>query len=278
MDLLKVSISKDARIAREVLWERIADDKRALNTRLCDHVPDVRNTNDSIRAALTYHCRSWKQQESAGAECRVVSKASDGAKGLNLRIRIERLPDDAEQEIASVVGGANGKPVTITMTPEGRRAFPELWRLVDVQALTEFGETHLFESDLRRLCKSALESACMPLWPGLSLVLTADGHEMVNALQTILEALDTGTVTLRSLSLDNTPANREALARELGEGMRTQLAKLHECTQYTAPNTGAIRAEYAALEAKIVLIEEVLGIELGCLDAQVALEMALETV
>src|SRR5712691_11713440 len=126
MDLLKVSISKDALVEREELYKRIATNPEAVQQGISDHFPPVRNHTDAIRAALTYHCRQWKRAETSGAECRMVRKASNGAKGLNLRIRVERLPDDAEQEIASVIAGANGKPVVITMTPEGKQHFPEL--------------------------------------------------------------------------------------------------------------------------------------------------------
>ena len=82
-------------------------------------------------------------------------------------------------------------------------------------------------------------------------------------------------MTLTPLSLDNTPVNRLALGRELSEGFAVELGKLLERTTFVAPSWEKISAEYTRVAESITAVEEALGIELTCLEEQVAVEMAL---
>ena len=134
---------------------------------------------------------------------------------------------------------------------------------------------HYFESDLRKLAQGLLEASCMPLWPGVLLALTPEASQAVDALQHLLGALEAGQGAVSLLSLDHTPANRQALAQELAQGFGEALGKLQEQLGYDAPMVEKIQAKYDALAAKIALAESVLGVEIDCLDAQADVELAL---
>jgi hypothetical protein len=280
MDLLKISITKDARIDQSTLIARLhaADipvrDIEAL-------LPMKRSDADNTRLAVSYTMRQYQKFQSEGQECRALAIPTKGGKGLDLRIHVQsRSSSDVaftQTAICSINDGGAKAPIVCSVTQEAYRRFPDLAKALESpKRLLEFGEQYFFESDLRRLCEGLFEGDCVSLWPGLRLVLTAEARATVAALQRLLRALDAGTVNLAMLSLDNTPANREALARELGEGFSEQLEKLTERCGYTPPNVAAICKEYAALQEKLTLAEGVLGVEIPCFEAQAQLELALD--
>lgn len=278
MDLLRLTISKDALIDRQALYQDVL--APWTHDEFVAALPSLgRGEADSVRLAVTYRMRRWQRFAHDGAICRASARPTKGAKGLDLRIHVEsRYSDEVrntETGIMSLTGG-NGKPLKADVTQQGQRDFPELVQdFENIVQLAAFGQVHCFESDLRRLCDTLLEHHCTELWPGIRLVLTAEAHARTLALQHLLGHLSQGTVSLRRFSLDNTPANREALARELGGTFTTDLEKLLERAGYPAPDVAQIRTAYETLSAKIALIESVLGVDLPCLDAQVAVELAL---
>lgn len=273
MDLLKISVSKDAVIRRDALLAHLHETRHAL-------LPLSRAAADNVRLALTYRLRPYRRFADGLDTCQAIATPTRGAKGLDIWVHVQRATRDSveysPEPIMRITGDGGKNPVEVTVSTIGLEKYSELVRAIgSAESLQEFGAEHFFEPDIRTLSKKLLEDACLPLWPGIMLCLTGEGHAQVQSVQAILGALDGGQARVSLMSLDNTPANREALARELAETFVPQLEKLTERLGYPAPNVEAVQAEYDALLQKLALAETVLGVEIDCLDAQVAVEMAL---
>lgn len=273
MDLLKISVSKDALIHRDTLLAHLDESAHAL-------LPLSRGTADNVRLALTYRLRPYRRFADGLDTCQAIPTPTKGAKGLDIWVHVQRATRDSveysPEPILRITGDGGKQPVEVTVSTIGLEKYRELVRAIgSAESLQAFGEQYFFEPDIRTLAKKLLEDACLPLWPGILLCLTEEGHAQVEAVQTILGALHGGQARVSLMSLDNTPANREALARELAETFVPQLEKLTERLGYPAPNVEAVQAEYDALLQKLALAETVLGVEIDCLDAQVGVEMAL---
>jgi hypothetical protein len=87
--------------------------------------------------------------------------------------------------------------------------------------------------------------------------------------------LDTGSVTLALLSLDNVQANKELLAGELAREFTSQCEELQKRLGYTAPNVPAITRDYDTLVARVAQVEGLLGVEVPCYEALMHVEQAL---
>lgn len=280
MELLKISVSKDARIDKKTLLMLGHVAVQSWSVEEFDGcLRDSRPPADNIRLALAYRLRDWQRFEHYGETCRAIATPTKGVKGLDVWVHVQTRKAESveysQEPVLQITGNGMSQPVTLAVSQSGYQ-YNDLVRAIgSSDSLQAFGAQHFFESDLRGLCKGLLEAACVPLWPGVLLVLTPEARERIDVLERLLSTLDVGTVTLSCLSLDNTPANREALARELAEGFTEQLEKLQERLTFTAPNYAALQTEYDALSTKIALTESVLGVEMDCLDAQVAVELGL---
>jgi hypothetical protein len=142
--------------------------------------------------------------------------------------------------------------------------------------LVDHGQARLYDNDLRKICDRLLEPYTVGLWTGLSLILDDTGLEYVKRLQRCLNrVLCAGTVTLSTLALDMSHANRQALAQELAQEFSGQLVKIVERCAYTAPNVDAIMKSYEVVAGKIAQAETLLGIAIPCQDSQLEVETAL---
>ena len=178
--------------------------------------------------------------------------------------------------ILSYTGG-NGDAPQCSVTPEAAQ-YPDLVAdLADLGALQAFGDAHWFDNDVRFLAQSLLEKATMPLWPGVMLLLDSAARASVADVEQLLDKMEDGRVTIRLLSLDNTPANREALARELGEHLEEQAQQILEATGYDAPNVKRCTKLYQELAAKVDQAEALLEVQIPDIWTTLAqIEMALE--
>lgn len=282
MDLMRLSVSKDTRIPRAVLAAM------ALAPALIQRWPDlqsllpVRNRTNTIRVALASKLRRWQKFEAAnGDQCRAMATPTKGSKGLDIRIHVQRrgLDNVRYSDLVLSYSGGSGSPVECTATPEAAQ-YPDLVADIgDVASLEAYGESYWFDNDVRVLAQALLEAACMPLWPGVTLVLDHGAREAIGDLETLFSGCETGGITCRLLSLDNTPANREALARELGEHLETDAAAILEACQYTPPNVKRCTTLYQALLEKVEQAERVLECEIPDIWTALAqIEMQLEAV
>ena len=281
MELLRITISKDAYIARATWAHRLATYCPELVPLAAPLYPD-RGPTDALRMALGVALRPFTRefQNTAGEWSKILAVRTRGVKGMDLRIHAQlRSKDNVEYQgtLGSIFGGwPAGAPFQRTWSEGTATLYPDLVRaLGDLDGLVAMGQSVLFESDLRELCQGVLEQACMPLWRGVFVLLSDEAVARATGLQTCLEHLDNGTASLARLSIDNTPANRQALARELAEGFIEQLESLTARAGHTAPYLVRLQAEYAALAERIALAETLLGVEIPCLDAQADTEMAL---
>ncbi len=281
MDLLRLSVKKDTRLTKTVLvGNALRPEVSALwdSEALCAALP-TRNPTDNIRVALAYKARAWQRFDQDGQECKAIVDSTKGAKGLDLRIHVRRKDANHvsySDEIATIKGGA-GDPITATVTATGSAQYPDLVAdLCNVAGLQEFGDQHFFDNDLRRLAQELLAKVTMPLWPGVALVLDPKATGALAALQQLISGVIDGEVVCRLLSLDNTPANREALAQELGERMSAEADEILEALGFPDPNRKRCQKLYEALVTRVKSAEELLDVEIPCWDVLAAVEMALE--
>ena len=256
VDLLKLSISKDALIERGTLHGLLTDPQATL-------LPVERGAADNVRLALSYRLKDLRNFAQGGAQCKVLAVPTRGSKGLDIWIHVQRRSTEAveysSEPVCQIRGSGAGEPVTVAVSDH---SYPDLLQAIGTStSLKEFGARHYFESDIRKLAQGLLEASCLPLWPGILLALTPEASHAIQGVRRLLEALDAGQGTVSLLSLDHTPANRQALAMELAEGFGEQLAKLTEQLGYEAPMVEKIQAKYDALASKIALAESVLGVE-----------------
>ena len=281
MELLRLSVQRETLISKAMLAQNMHQSVVAArwNPDALEKAIPVRNQTDSIRVALAHKARAWAKFEQDGQECKAVVDATKGAKGLDLRIHVRRK--DAQQVsysdlVLSITGGA-GEPVRADVTPIGQTQYPDLVAdLGNLEALQAFGEAHLFDNDLRRLAQDLLARVTMPLWPGVALVLDPAAQSAISALQALYAHLTQGAVVCRLLSLDNTPANKIALAEELAERLTTEGAEILEMLGYPDPNQKRIQKLYDALVERVRNAEALLEVEIPCWDVLADIEMGLE--
>lgn len=281
MDLLRLSIQRDTLLAKT----RLAGN--ALRAEVAAHwsldtilaaLPD-RNPTDNVRVALTHKARAWARFYQDGQECRAIVDSTTGSKGVDLRIHVRRKgPDHVSysDEIGSIRGGS-GAPITATITATGAHLYPDLVAdLCDVDTLQAFGAQHYFDTDLRRLAQELLDQAVMTLWKGIALVLNPTAHAAIRALQSLVAGGSAGEVTCRLLGLDNTPANREALAQELAERLVSEGEDISKLLEITDPNVKRCQRLYDALLERVKVAEGLLGVEIPCWETLAQVENQLE--
>ena len=280
MDILKISVQKGTRIRRSTLEQAAAAPNIAATWWELLALLPSRNQTDTIRVALAYKLRAWQKFEASnGDQCKALATPTKGSKGLDIRVHVQRRGADrvAYSDLVLSYTGGNGEAPVCTLAPEAAQ-YPDLVAdLGDLAALQAFGEAHWFDNDLRFLAQSLLEQATMPLWPGVMLLLDSAARASVANVEQLLEKTQDGAVTIRLLSLDNTPANREALARELGEHLEEQAQQILEATGYDAPNVKRCTKLYQDLAAKVDHAEALLEVQIPDIWTTLAqIEMALE--
>ena len=278
MELVKVIISKNALIDTYRLDKRLSE----LGIDPEDVLKTMRVPTDNVRLALTYTLRNWQHFVVDGLHCWAQStRSKDGTEHVAVKCvswdKVEHTQSLCKIRSTTAAEQKAGAGLVITEYDVNiPRIFRELTTSLDACALETFGKRYYFEGHLRKLFdEHLLADACLPLWTGLRLILTQDAAEHVRRFSGLLDDLDAGSGALNILSLDNTPVNREALGRELGEQFVETIEKLTDDCGHTAPNVELIQRKYQAVQDKIDLVESVLHVELDCLDAQMTLERAL---
>lgn len=267
--LIKVSIPKatlaDRQLVRDWLYGLHRD---AL-------MPKDRTTADAMRVAISYVLRDWSSWKGTdGTVYRAIAAAPTEHKGLYLNINVQvRKPDGVQysETICTLSGDEGDSPHRTSIG--GGHAFQQLYDALEPWGLKDLGSAHLFDSDLRNIAEGLLEGSVDKLWKGVWLCLgEAAALEDVVTLGTLVSA---GSVTLSTLTLDQSEANRLMLAEELA---REYLAKLERFTKRLAlpkPNLEAIEKEYMEVCERIKQAEQMLGVKIPCLGEQIVFEEAL---
>lgn len=285
MHLLKLTITKDARIDRNELAARLESlcDENLLDTTLyLATLPQPRSATDALRVAAADALRDFQNfTDSKGRQCKVLAARPAGAgAGVHLHINVQAR-DTQNVEYSTLVckldaSKPDASDKALESTYDGQRDYPDIIDALYPPDLQRAGTRYLYESDLRKLLQGLLEPCTLPLWPGLWLVLTDQAVALCSRLERACQ-LPRGTVQLRMLGLDTSQVTRHALASELADNFTAQCDKLAERLEFTAPNLPAIATDYAALCEKIMLAEGILGCEIPCMERLEVFEMALIT-
>lgn len=284
MHLLKLTVSKDARIARDTLAERLAalqEDGAIAQAIVMQAWPANRQPGDALRVAASDALREFQDfTDARGRRCKVLAAKPVGAgAGVHLHIHVQARQTDNVEYSTLVCKLDSDKPDAsdkrLETTSDGREDYPDIIDALYPPDLLRAGTIYLYESDLRRLLQGLLESVMVPLalWPGIWLV-RSDAAGLVSRLERAF-ALPRGTVQLRLIGLDTSGLTRTALADELGEQFTSQADKLTERLSYPAPNLPALERDYAALCDKLAQTEELLGCAVPCWEVLERFELAL---
>ena len=275
MNLIRISITRDATIDRTSLLDKVVN--TALEKTVTDLLPS-RNTTDNIRIGLSHAADTWRKFDRHGKRCKLLITPTDGSKQLDLRIHVQARDTqnvDYSELILSLTGTATSG-VTATATEAGTQLYPDIVAaLSDLGALEQFGAAYLCDTDIRRLLQALLQDITLPLWPGVMLSLDADTDSRVTEVQQLVADTVTGAATCCCVSLDNTPANRVALAGELAENFTSEANNLVKRLSYPAPALKQIRRDYDALAQRCEETEKLLSVEIATWDALADLEMQL---
>ncbi len=287
MELIRLSVTKDTLLPKvHLATAELPDTVTSLWA--CDTIQATlpqRNATDTLRVALAYHAHIWQKftrllADGTLQECKVIiDSPKNSDKAIDYRIRVRRRDSknvSYSDEVATIQSGTGGVVAVTDVTAEGRQLYPDLVAsLCDISDLLSFGEQHWFANDVRRMAQDLLRQDVLPLWPGTFLALSGTATVTLDALRILLSKTSHGSATLRILSLDNTPANREALARELGEKWSEEVQEITDMLGFTDPNVKRCQRLFDALIAKVKQAEELLGIEIPIWDGLADLELSL---
>jgi hypothetical protein len=243
--------------------------------------PADRSKTDAVRAAAAYALLKYQRfHDRNGRLCKAIAKSPKSAtkKGMDIQIHVQACSDDTVEysQLVARLSAPTAQSTPELIREKAAEEFPDLCKDLHVKALREQGQDNLYDNDIRKLLEGLLDPYTVSLWKGLSLVLDETGLAYIHTLQWHCDAvLSAGKVSLSTLALDMSQANREALARELADEFATQLHKIAERCAYTAPNAKAIVTTYETLASKITQAETLLGVAIPCHDAQLAAETAI---
>ncbi len=273
--LIKVSIPKSSLADRDRVsnWLRCLE-KEAL-------LPKERGTPDAMRVAIAYVLRDWSSWKGDdGTVYRAIAAAPTEQKGLMLNINVqERKPDGVQysETICTLSAEDDGHPLRCTGSPDSvvykTAAFRPLYEDLEPWKLKDLGTNCLFDHDLRNIAEGLLEGSVDKLWKGVWLCLgNAPALEEVATLGTLVSA---GSVTLSTLTLDQSESNRLMLADELAKEYLGKFERLTKRLALPRPNLEAIEQDYMAICFRIRQAEEMLGVKIPCLSEQIAFEEVL---
>jgi len=238
-------------------------------------MPKDRTTADAMRVAIAYVLRDWQTWKGAdGTAYKAIAAAPTEQKGLMLDINVQvRKPDGVQysETVCRLSSDTEDVPHRIGLTPT--YAFEQLYRALEPWALKDLGTAHLFDADLRNIAEDLLEGSVDKLWKGVWLSLgEAAALEEVATLGTLVCA---GSVTLSTLTLDQSEANRLMLADELAKEYVSKLERLTKRLALAKPNLEAIERDYMEVCTRIRNAEELLSVKVPCLVQQIEFEEVL---
>lgn len=238
-------------------------------------MPKPRTTADAMRVAIAYVLRDWQTWKDAdGTAYKAIAAAPTEQKGLMLDINVQvRKPDGVQysETVCRLSSDTDDLPHRLGSTPT--YAFEQLYRALEPWTLKDLGTANLFDADLRNIAEGLLEGSVDKLWKGVWLCLgDAAALEEVASLGTLVCA---GNVTLSTLTLDQSEANRLMLADELAKEYVSKLERLTKRLALAKPNLEAIERDYMEVCTRIRNAEEMLSVKVPCLAEQIAFEDVL---
>lgn len=268
LNLLRVSISQDARLDRTTFEARADTETMAL-------VPE-RLGHHAYRVALSYRLLPWRNFQHGGADVRIDAAETKGRHyEVKITARETRRADVQYRHIYTLKDAGHG------LIGEYGPAADDYDTLIDhgigSATLGDFGRENLFYTDLRKTIERHLDGRVLKLWRGVWVALSAEDVEASLAIAEQVNPLDTGTATLRPVILDTGRANREVLAEELAtETFTPAYAELATRAGKPGPNLERLEEELNTLAERQATAERMLGVQIPAYEAQSDAEAALE--
>jgi hypothetical protein len=269
--IIRASVPRVGRIHRQVMRARLEE---ACGQTIADALMPVdRNAKDAIRRALTYRLQPIKSLVVDRTEYKVIHAEAKEAKSLVIDVHAQQRGQQVDYlHIGSL--RYNGHVVEWTDGPAVEH-FRAVVKAVEPQTILPWGRMQLFDADLRQILNDFLEGKILRLWPGVHIALNQAEHQAVLDAKALMSDLDEGDITLSMLNLEDTKANREALATELAAEFIKAFADIETRAGKVAPNVELLQAELQAWGQRKLEAEALLGVEIPVGDAHVNAELAI---
>jgi hypothetical protein len=269
--LVKIEIPKKTLATRKAVgdWLKILGKEGLLGSQRC--------TSDALRVALTYTLRDWQRWTTEeGSVCKAMASSPTKQQGVITDIDIqERTPEGAKYRTRICRLSCQEDGIPKREYGEVPERFRPLYDQLGPEQLVWLGETHLFDQDLRDLCEALIGDAADNIWPGVWLCL--DEAPGLNHIAHLGLLVTKGQVTVKTLTLEFSEANRLLLAEELAAEYAKTLEHLTKRLGYPKPTIEAIEADYLTLCERIMKAQETLGVEIPILEQQCMFEELLAT-
>ena len=281
MHLLKISIDTKAYARRSEVMEQLPAMDLCAQDKVSSIVPAVRSKTDACRAAANYTLLRYQRfYDHQGRLCKAIAKSPKNAKkkGMDVQIHVQACGDETVEytQLVAQLYAPMASAMPELQRKDAASEYEQLCADLYVPELIEQGQARLYHGDIRKICERLLDAYTVGVWTGLSLVLDDAGLAYIARVQRFWQYhLSAGTVTLSTLALDMSHANRQALARELAEDFTEQLSDIIERCTYTAPNVNKVMAAYETIACKIAQAATLLAIDIPCSDVQLQAETAL---
>lgn len=273
--IVRASVPRHARIGRQEMAARLEDHCGAI---LAEQLqPSQRNARDALRKAISYRLRPVSRMVLDGQEYYILSAEAKDNKAFVVEFHVQQRGEKVDYlEVGSLTyrEGEGVKWITGrhgTLLP----GLPGTIMRLDGQEVLGFGLDTLFDNDLRAILDKYLHGKILRLWPGVYIALDAAERQAVLQAKALMNGLDEGAVTVSLLNLEDTKANREALALELAQEFIRVFEDITARAAKPGPNIELLEEELTGLSQRKATAELLLGVEIPCLDAQLDAEMAV---
>mgnify|MGYP003575195287 FL=1 len=273
--IVRASVPRVARIRRAAMQARL--DVQCGSMLAAQLMPGKRNARDALRKAISYRLRPVSTVLIDGVEYRIIAAEAKDNKAFVIDFHAQQRGKRVDYVAIGSLIYSERNGVTWEFGA-GVHKFPMFPGSIIPQANKEvltFGQVTLFDSDLRRIMDGYLEAKILKLWPGVYVALQAAERQAVLEAKALMTGLDEGDVTLSLLNLEDTKANREALASELAQEFIRAFEDLEARAGKPGPNVEGLQAELESLAHRKLTAEALLGVEIPCSEPFCNAELAV---
>lgn len=272
LNIARLSISSDARTDREEL--------NMILSLLDQQEQRVPGPNNAMRCAVRYKVDSigtWNCEQT-GERCKLlIQEARKTENPVDLWIHLQTVGKsvDYSKRLLRIGIDPSGKPfkdesTTEALNPSESAAMKRLEaeQLTDPDHLVAFGTDNAFNKHIRQTAETILAQGCTRIWnrAGVWLTTAAEHVEKIELAKRLFSDLSAGSFTCETLSLEDSPANRQRIADELTEQYLDQLKDIEAKLEEVAPYLKKLEDDLLGIGENVVRIEKTLQVSIPVQD------------
>jgi len=279
MQLIKLTVSQDAAISRQIAQERVNILFKGIT------LNGNKTPSDAIRAALTHKMLPWQSfdrilniaGDKLACKLRSFSPANQKRGSIDTTLFIHELRPCGKLQAVRLghirYTIEKGYEYAWTETPDNLPYQHVIDSLMLPHLLT-YGQNTLFSADVRRGFAQLTDENLYKIWTGgVYVCLTQEDYERVLDAASVFDNLESGALCIQTLDLSSNIANRETIAHSLASeffipaytALRARAEKVYSPLQpITEANT--------LLLDRLLYAENALGVTLGAECEQARME------